>query len=202
VTIPFRTAIAATTLLTLGACSQSETPFIDMCQRIAGNLANDTVENWAEAKKSKDDFGLNVTVGYTTASGNSGNAVCSFAAQGDNFDASPNKVLFNGEKVGFRDLMAASAKASGKIVKDTAKETGERATKLAGEAQEKAGELADQARDLAADAKVRGSELADQAGEKAQELTAKAKEIAGEAGDKAREAALDATKALQEKLEQ
>jgi hypothetical protein len=194
----FVTGLLAATLL--AGCSQSETPYVDMCQRIAGNLSTGAISNWDKVEKITSEENLRVVLAWSGDA--TGDATCTFEAEGsDKYAASPNAVVMNGEKVPFRKLLAAAAKSSGNIIGDAAEETAENTKKLASEATERAGELAEEAREVAGTAKERASELADQASQTAGELADKARDVAGEVGDKAREAALDATKAVQQKLE-
>lgn len=188
-----RLALAGVLALGLSACSQSETPFVDMCQKIAGNLVTGSISNWDSVEKFSGEDNLKVVLAWSGDA--DGTATCTFDAEGnEKYQASPGTVVLNGEKVPFRQLLAAAAKSSGKIIGDAAEQTAENTKKLASEASERAEELADTA-------KERATELAGQASETASELAGKAREVAGEVGDKAREAALDATKAVQQKLE-
>ena len=194
-------AAGAMSLCLATACSQSDTPFVDMCQKITGNLVSaGSISNWDKVEKVSHKKNLQVSLVWSGSS--AGTANCTFdAAKSGGYDGSPREVILNGETVPFKKLVAAAAKSSGKIISDSAKETAENTKKLAGEASEKATELAGQAAEVAGTAKERATELAGQASETAGELAGKAREVASEVGDKAREAALDATKAVQEKLE-
>ncbi len=187
-------------LTLLGGCSQSDTPYVDMCQRIAGNLSSGAISNWDKVEKVTNKENLQVVLAWSGEV--NGSATCNFEADGyDEYITSPNAVVMNGEKVPFRKLLAASAKSTGNMIGDSAEETAENTRKLAEDATERAGELAGQAREVAGTAKERAAELADQASQTAGELADKARDVAGDVGDKAREAALDATKAVQQKLE-
>lgn len=201
--------MAAIAAITLQACSQSDTPYVDMCQKITGNLAG-SVESWDKVEKNERSDFLVVDLAYSGAS--SGNANCKFIAGTDGYKHSPYEVILNGQKVPFKKLLAAAAKSSGETIAEEAStvrenteqmaaDASEKATELAGKAGETASELAGQAREAAGVAKEKATELAGQAGETAGALSDKAKEVAGDLGDKAREAALDATKAVQQKLE-
>lgn len=186
----------------LVACSPSDTPYIDMCQKVTGNLVG-SVNEWNEPSKSESNKSLYVTVAYATSGGDSGSAICQYE-EGDNgaYVTSPRAVSLNGQDVPQKQVMVATLKSTKSTFKETANETKEQATELAADASEKAAELAEKAEEIAGDATVKATELAGKAQEKATELAGQAGELADVAKEKAREAALEATKAVQQKLEQ
>jgi len=186
----------------LVACSPSDTPYIDMCQKVTGNLIG-SISEWSESKKSESDDSLFVTVGYSTPAGDSGSAICKYE-EGDNgnYVTSPRAVSLNGRDVAQKQVMLATLKSTKATFKEAADETKEQATELAAEASDKAAELAVKAEEIAGDATVKATELAGKAQEKATELAGQASEIAEVAKEKARQAALEASKAVQQKLEQ
>lgn len=182
-------AIASVTLF---GCS--ETPYIDMCQKVTGNLVG-SVSEWSDSSKSEEGDALFVKVAYATAGGNSGNATCKYieSASGG-YVTSPHAVSVNGQDVPQKQVMVATLKSTKTSFQEAAEETKEQTTKLASEASEKATELAGEASEKA-------SELAGKAQDKASELAGQAANMAETAKEKAREAALDATKTVQDKLE-
>ncbi len=187
----FRTLCAvALAGLVLSGCSATDTPAIDMCQKIVNNLLGESVSSWEKTERVESDRELLVEVAYTTSQKTDGEATCTFRTENGEYRSSPNLVMLDGQKVGAGDLMAAAMKSSGKIFKETAEETVEQTKELAGDAKELAGEASEKAAELAEDAR----ELAGEASERAAQ-------IAEQAGEKAREAALEATKAVQETLE-
>jgi hypothetical protein len=182
-------AIASVTLV---ACS--ETPYIDMCQKVTGNLVG-SVSEWSDSSKSEQGDALFVKVAYATAGGNSGNATCKYIeSSSGGYVTSPHAVSVNGQDVPQKQVMVATLKSTKTSFQEAAVETKEQTTKLASEASEKATELAGEATEKA-------SELAGKAQEKASELAGQAASMAETAKEKAREAALDATKTVQDKLE-
>ncbi len=183
------------------ACSPSDTPYIDMCQKVTGNLV-ESISEWSEPNKSESDGSLFVTVAYSTSGGDSGSAVCKYV-EGDNgnYVTSPSAVSLNGRDVEQKKVMVATLKSTKATFKESAEETKEQATELASEASEKAAELAVKAEEMAGDAKVKATELAGKAQEKATELAGQAADIADVAKEKARQAALEASKSVQQKLE-
>jgi len=186
----------------LVACSPSGTPYIDMCQKVTGNLVG-AISEWSEASKSESDDSLFVNVAYTTPGGDSGSAICKYVeGDGGNYVTSPRAVSLNGQDVPQKQVMVATLKSTKATFKESAEETKEQATELAENASEKAAELAVKAEEMAGDAKVKATELAGKAQVKATELAGQASEIADVAKEKAREAALEATKSVQQKLEQ
>jgi hypothetical protein len=194
----YSTILATTSLV---ACSPSDTPYIDMCQKVTGNLV-DSVSEWSESSKSESNNSLFVTVAYATSGGDNGTATCKYE-EGDNgnYVTSPRSVSLNGRDVSQKSVMVATLKSTKATFKESAEETKAQATELAGEASEKAAELAVKAEEMAGDARVKATELAGKAQEKASELAGQASDIADIAKEKAREAALDASKAVQDKLE-
>jgi len=185
----------------LVACSPSGTPYIDMCQKITGNLVG-SISEWSEPSKSESDNSLFVNVAYSTPGGDSGSAICKYE-EGDNgnYVTSPRAVSLNGQDVPQKQVMVATLKSTKATFKESADETKKQATELAGEASEKAAELAVKAEAMAGDAKLKATDLAGKAQQKATELAGQATEIADVAKEKAREAALEATKTIQQKLE-
>ena len=193
-------AILSSTVLV--ACSPSDTPFIDMCKKVTGNLV-ESVSEWSESEKSENDNALLVTVAYSTAGGDTGSAVCRYEEGGHGtYTNSPRTVFLNGREVAQKQVIVATLKSTKAIFKETAEETKDQATELASEASEKAADLAVKAEEIAGDARVKATDLAGKAQEKATELAGQASEIADVAKEKAREADLEATRTVQQKLEQ
>ncbi len=204
--------------VTLTACNPAGDPLVDMCQKITGNLVG-TIESWAEPEKTESGNLATTQVGYTSATGEKGIALCKHPKENGSFRTSPTEVTLNGELVPQRDLMAAAFGATKQIVKDTAEHTKEKSIELTQQASEKAKALADDAQVLAEEAKVKAEELtakaetlageareqaaklADEARAKASELASQASELSAAATEKARAAALEATKAVQDQLE-
>jgi len=185
---------------TLIGCSPSDTPYIDMCQKVTGNLVG-SISEWNEPNKSESDNSLFVTVGYATSGGDAGSATCKYEEGSSGYVTTPRSVSLNGQDVPQKQVIVATLKSSKASIKEAAQETKQQATELAAEASEKAGELADKAEVIAGDTKAIAAELAGKAQGKASELADQASELAGAAKEKARETALEASKAVQQKLE-
>jgi len=187
--------------LTLVACSPSGTPYIDMCQKVTGNLVG-AIGEWSEPSKSESNNSLLVKVAYTTPGGDSGNATCKYEeSSSGGYVTSPRAVSLNGQDVPQKQVIVATLKSTKTAFNESAEETKKQAAELAENATEKASELAVKAEEMAGDAKVKATEIAGQAQAKATELAGQASEIAEMAKEKAREAALEATKTVQQKLE-
>lgn len=205
--------------IALAGCSPTDTPLIDMCQKITQNLVG-SVGEWKEPKKTETKVLMTVEVAYTTEGGESGSAICQYPpSRSGGFRTSPKTMTLNGFDVSSKDLISASLSATGQAVKETASATGEKAGQLADDASVKARELADKAQvmaeeakvqagelavkaeSLAGEAKVKATELAEQAKIKAGELASQASDLGAVAKEKARAAALEATNAVQKKLE-
>ncbi|MEM7255800.1 MAG: hypothetical protein AAF404_00270 [Pseudomonadota bacterium] len=208
--------IAATAVIS--ACNPAGDPVVDMCQKITQNLVG-TIETWEEPKKSEGRRFATVEVAYLAASGERGVGVCKHPKENETYRTSPTDMTLNGVEVAQKDLMSAAFGATKTIAKDTAEHTKEKSIELAQEASEKAKTLAADAQVLAEEARVKAEELSAKAktmaGEaketasklavearaKATEMAAKASELSEVAAEKARAAALEATKTVQDKLE-
>lgn len=204
---------------TLSGCNPTSTPLIDMCQKIAQNLAGN-ISEWEEPVKTEGSQSATVQLAYATSDGDTGTATCEHPKEDSgNYRVAPLSMTMNGAPVGSKDLISASFGATKQVIKDTAENTKEKSMELANDATIKAREVADQAQVMAADAKVKAeelaakaevaageakvkaTELASQARVKASELASRASDLSAIAKEKAREAALDATKAVQQQLE-
>jgi len=202
----------------LAACSPSDTPLIDMCQKITQNLVG-AVSEWQPKKTEGKEF-MTVELAYTTQGGESGSAVCMHPpGRTGGFRPAPETMKLNGFDVSTEDLISASMDATKQAVSESAEITKEKTAKLANDASDKAREIADQAQvmaeeakvqagelavkaeALAGEAKVKAAELAEQAKVKAADLASQASELSAIAKEKARVAALEATKSVQDKLE-
>lgn len=217
---PVFASLTLTSVLLLSACNPAADPLLDMCKKVTQNLVG-TIESWDEPIKSEGRRFATLELGYLSANGDSGKAICKHPIESDNqtYRTPPSELILNGVNVPQRDLMAASFGATKQIAKDTAEHTKKRTMELAQEASDKAKQMADEAQVLADEARVkaeqlaakaetmageakeRASALAVEARAKATELASQASELSAVATEKARAAALDATKAVQEKLE-
>ena len=203
----------------LSGCNPTSTPLVDMCQKITQNLVG-SISEWQEPTKTEGRNQATVELAYTTANGDTGVASCEHPREDNgNYRVAPITMALNGVPVGAKDLISASFGATKQVIKDTADNTKEKTIELANDASVKAREVADQAQVMAADAKVKAEELtakaevlageaqikakelATQARAKASELSSQAADLSAVAQEKAREAALNATKAVQNKLE-
>ena len=160
---------------------------------------------------------MTIKMAYSEESGRSGSIQCIYPRERTDdgngpLATAPSDVYINGERVATGDLFRAGTQASatelGKVADETqrqgaelARETGQKANELANQAGEKAGELANRASQKAGELAVEASRRAGELGEQAEEIAGQAGEIAGQAGDRARELLLDATRKVQQKLE-
>ena len=161
-------------IATISACTNTEDPQLAMCQSVTKQLSGDNVASWDSIEQSDAGKLRTISIAYGGADDSKGVTDCTFPIDADGIvDTAPNAVVFNGEPVGTKALLTAGVKASAELLKGTAANTVARSKELAAEASVAAGELADKASDAASD-------------------------IAG----KAKESAIDATKSLQQKLEQ
>lgn len=212
-------SVALFSAVALTGCNPTSTPLIDMCQKITQNLVG-SISEWQEPTKTEGRKHATVELAYTTANGDTGVASCEHPKEDTgNYRVAPITMALNGAPVGAKDLISASFGATKQIVKDTAENTKDKTIELANDASIKAREVADQAQVMAADAKVKAEELtakaevlageaqvkakemATQARAKASELSSQAAELSMVAKEKAREAALNATKKVQQQLE-
>lgn len=182
----------AVALLLLSACGQSETPHLSMCQSVTKNLVG-AVE-WGDSSVNESTNLLTVKANYQSG-GQSGSVTCDYRRErtddgNGQFATAPESVKLNGQRVATRDLLKAGTQASKEQLGAVAKETAKQTEIVAKDTAQKAGQLAEQAGEQA-------GVLAEQASEKAGELAGQA----GELGEQARDLAVEATKKVQQALE-
>jgi len=97
------------------------------------------------------------------------------------FKTAPQQVVLNGEKIGARDLLAASGKSTVEAIKKVSKETAQQGKTMADDVTKKAEEVTEQAGNAL-------REIEKQAADVATELGGKAKRIAEETAGEVKEA--------------
>ena len=182
-------AFALAGSIVIGGCSSSENPRLELCQKIATNLAG-SVASWDSTDVKESGNQMTVTGSYTLGSGGSGNVACKYQRDKSNkdatdapFETSPYQVSLNGERVPTAQVVKAGFAASKEQLGEVAAETKKQSAELAKQANQKAGEIA-----------VKTEELASEAGEKLEDA-------AKEFGDKARKATVEAAEKVQEALQ-
>ena len=163
----------ASLALALAACGAPEDPQLAMCQAVAKQLTGNTITGWERNEQTDGARSRRVSIAYTTVGDGSGSIDCAYPIDREGAVATaPDRVDLDGVRVGQKELLVAGTSASREILAGTAAETAERTRQLADEAGDRAREVAGQAGEVARD-------------------------VAGQAVD----GAMDAGKALQEKLE-